>query len=71
MTDRKDAEKLDEVVEYLNNQGLPDLAAAVARAVGRERERERGKSRQWAADQARQLNAECEADIEKLHGRSR
>ena len=30
---------------------------------------ELARSRQWAADQAQQLNAECEEEIERLHGK--
>ncbi len=29
------------------------------------------RGRQWVTDQARQLNAECEVEIERLHGKPR
>lgn len=31
----------------------------------------RERNRQWAADQARKHNAECEEEITRIHGRSR
>ena len=29
------------------------------------------KDREWAADQARKHNAECEEEIERIHGKAR